>query len=79
MMINIPSPKIKKFQGFFDIVEFEKWDVEYTPSIRFSDDHTLAYMMVDKIVSYHFKDSIKQTLQTSHFAWTAIFRKATFW
>lgn len=66
----------KRLQRYFDAVEFRKWDDVNPPVIRFSDDHSLAYMIVDKLVVLDVIDSSgnKSEAQT-HFAWTAIFRK----
>jgi len=65
-----------KFQKYFDAVEFKKWDDVVPPKIFFSDDHTLAYMIVDKIVVLDTKDDSGNIVEeTTHFAWVTIFRK----
>ncbi len=68
--------EILRFQQYFDAVEFKKWDDITPPIIRFSDDHSLAYMTIDKLVLLETKDSSGNPLEdTTHFAWIAIFRK----
>jgi len=68
----------ERFQKYFDAVEFKKWDDVSPPTVRFSDDHSLAYMTVDKLVVLEAKDSVGNPFEeTTHFAWIAIFRKQT--
>ena len=62
----------KRIQQYFNAVEFRKWDDLNPPVIRFSDDHSLAYMIVDKLVVI---DVIDKSEEQTHFAWTSIFRK----
>ena len=65
-----------RFQQYFDAVEFKKWDDLSKPIIRFSDDHTLAYMTVNKTVVLEMKDSVGNSIEeTTHFVWVSIFRK----
>lgn len=67
---------IQRIQRYFDAVKFVTWDDVAPPSIRFSDDHSLAYMTVDKLVVLETTDSIGKPIEsTTHFAWIAIFRK----
>jgi len=67
---------VLRFQKYFDAVEFKKWDDVAPPAIRFSDDHSLAYMTVDKLVVSETTDSLGNPIEAStHFAWIAIFRK----
>jgi hypothetical protein len=64
------------FQNYFDAVKFRKWDDTATPIIRFSDDHSLAYLTIDKLVVLAMKDSVGNDIEESiHFAWISIFRK----
>ncbi len=84
-MISVNAGKIskpekesatKRFQGYFDSVEFKKWDDVKPPVIRFSDDHSVAYVIVDKLVVLETKDSVGNAMEaTTHFAWVSIFRK----
>lgn len=86
-MISVNAGKIHKpdrerdidgFQSYFNSVKFKKWDDAKPPEIRFSDDHSLAYMVVDKIVVLEAKDSVgKPFEETTHYAWVSIYRKQT--
>jgi hypothetical protein len=76
----ISSPKkeetISRYNGYFSSVEFIKWDDVSDPIIKFSDDGSMAYTIVDKIVTLTYKDKTGNTVQgNTHFAWTAIYRK----
>lgn len=76
----ISSPKkeetISRYNGYFSSVEFIRWDDVTEPIIRFSDDGSMAYTIVDKIVSLTYKDKIGNTIEgKTHFAWTAIYKK----
>lgn len=65
-----------RFQKYFDAVKFKKWDDLTPPTIRFSNDHSLAYMTVNKLVVLETKDTVGNLMEeTTHFAWIAIFRK----
>lgn len=76
----ISSPKksetISRYHAYFSSVEFLEWDDVSDPIIKFSDDGTMAYTIVDKIVAVSRQnengDSIKGK---THFAWTAIYKK----
>lgn len=70
------SETISRYNGYFSSVEFLKWDDLSDPVIKFSDDGTMAYCIVDKIVAITTKDENGQDIKSeTHFAWTAIFRK----
>lgn len=71
-----PERDMESFQSYFNSVKFRKWDDAKPPTIRFSDDHTLAYMIVDKLVVLEAKDSIgKPFEETTRYAWVSIYRK----
>lgn len=77
---EITQPKrqatISRYHGYFSSVEFSKWDDVAEPIIKFSDDGTLAYTIVDKIVTVTYPDEEGNTIEgETHFAWTAIYRK----
>jgi hypothetical protein len=77
---NISTPSheelITRYSSYFSSVEFEKWDDVSEPIIRFSDDATMAYSVVDKMVVVTYPDDDGNTIRgTTHFAWTAIYRK----
>lgn len=62
----------RRYHSYFSSVDFNKWDDLQDPIIRFSEDGTLAYTIVDKIVEVKYnEDSVGAT----HFAWIAIYRK----
>ncbi|MBO3698155.1 nuclear transport factor 2 family protein [Roseivirga sp. E12] len=67
---------ITRYNGYFSSVEFVKWDDLSEPIIKFSDDGSMAYTIVDKIVSITFQDENGETQSgETHFAWTAIYKK----
>jgi hypothetical protein len=67
---------ISRYNNYFSLVDFVKWDDAAEPIIEFSDDGTLAYTIVDKIVKLTYKDDKGETVEEkTHFAWTAIYRK----
>ncbi|HYF30865.1 MAG TPA: hypothetical protein VD993_07085 [Chitinophagaceae bacterium] len=65
----------KRIQGYFDSVEFIKWDDVKEPQIRFSDDGSLAYAIIQKQVIVSRTDSLsKKSVDTTDFAWVSIYR-----
>lgn len=67
---------LKRFQGYFDAVEFKKWDDVNPPVISFSDDASLAYITVDKQVVLTYKNEKNGTTEEStHFTWVSIAKK----
>ncbi|MEI9809653.1 MAG: hypothetical protein WDO16_18320 [Bacteroidota bacterium] len=48
----------KRFGSYFGSVEFIKWDDTADPIIRFSDDGTLAYAIVQKLVIVTYPDTL---------------------
>ena len=65
-----------RWNSYFNAVEFKKWDDVNPPVIRFSNDRSLAYMIVDKVVVLDTQDEEgKKIEETSHFAWVSILRK----
>lgn len=70
------SEMISRYNSYFSAVEFVKWDDVTEPIIRFSEDGTLAYTIVDKIVKVTNKDSTGETVESeTHFAWITIYKK----
>ena len=68
--------KLERYHRYFSQVEFLKWDDLQEPIIRFSEDGSLAYTVVDKIVEVSYKDENgEELIGKTHFAWTAIYRK----
>lgn len=61
---------------YYDSVEFEKWDDLEPPVIRFSDDGSLAYTAVHKVVTATYQnENQEQERGTTEFAWLAIYKK----
>jgi len=57
-------------------VEFVKWDDVTEPIVKFSDDGSVAYTIVDKIITITYKNE-KDSLveEETRFAWTTIYKK----
>lgn len=77
---KISSPKqaetISRYHGYFSSVEFLKWDDVSEPIIKFSDDGSMAYTIVDKIVTVTYLDAQGNSVENeTHFAWTTIYTK----
>ncbi|WP_340076627.1 hypothetical protein [Leptobacterium sp. I13] len=65
-----------RFTKYFNAVEFEKWDDINPPVIRFSDDYSMAYTVVNKevVVKYQNAEGI-ESKQKTEFSWVAIYKK----
>lgn len=77
---KITRPKkeetIARYNQYFSSVEFVQWDDVTEPIIHFSDDHSMAYTIVDKIVEITYVDEDGKNVEgETHFAWTAIYKK----
>lgn len=67
---------LARYHAYFSSVEFVKWDDVSEPIIKFSEDGSLAYTIVDKIVRTRYKNKAGEEVEgETHFAWTAIYRK----
>ncbi|HMU48062.1 MAG TPA: hypothetical protein PKC72_16980 [Chitinophagaceae bacterium] len=76
VMTASPKERKDRIQRYFNNVEFIKWDDLAGPIIRFSDDGSLAYAIIQKEVIVNRKDSTGISVpDTSHFAWASIYRK----
>ncbi len=66
----------QKFNAWFNSVEFVKWDDNTEPLVRFSDDASVAYVAVNKLVVIK-KQALnaKQILDTTNFAWLTVYKK----
>jgi hypothetical protein len=76
--ISSPSKeeKISRYNRYFSLVEFIKWDDVSEPIIKFSDDGSMAYTIVDKIVVLTYKDQEGNEVKgETHYAWTTIYKK----
>jgi len=68
---------LARYHDYFSSVEFVKWDDVSEPIIKFSDDGSMAYTIVDKIVRTRYKNEAGEDVEgETHFAWTAIYKKS---
>lgn len=77
-VINKPTCEnsYEKFDAYFKRVEFVKWDDNKEPVVRFSDDGSIAYVAVDKIVIVKMPDKNgKEIMGTTNFAWLTVYKK----
>jgi len=66
----------KRFDSYFKSIEFIKWDDKAEPIVRFSDDASVAYVAVDKIVITEFADEKgNKVSDTTNFAWLSVYKK----
>ncbi|MDJ0645361.1 MAG: nuclear transport factor 2 family protein [Flavobacteriaceae bacterium] len=76
--LNRPTKEenIARLHQYFSSVDFVKWDDVAEPIVKFSDDGSMAYTIVDKIVEVTFKDENGNEKNSStHFIWTTIYKK----
>ncbi len=75
-LVKKPSytENFKKFTAYFESVDFVTWEDVSPPIISISDDGTMATSVVEKLVVTRAK-SADHKLDTSHFAWLAVFKK----
>ncbi len=67
---------VSRYRNYFSSVEFLMWDDVSEPIVRFSDDGSMAYTVVDKLVRISHQDEYGQNVEgETHFAWTAIYKK----
>jgi hypothetical protein len=77
-VISVPrkSETVARYNNYFSSVAFIKWDDVSDPIVRFSDDGSMAYTLVDKIVVLSYQNEYGTTVEEeTHFAWTAIYKK----
>lgn len=68
--------RITRYHKYFSAVEFVKWDDVTEPIIKFSDDGSLAYTLVDKLVVLKYKNQEGEEVEgKTHYAWSTIYRK----
>lgn len=71
-----PEQNKKRIEPYFSSVQFIKWDDAADPVIRFSDDASLAYAVVQKQVILSYPDSFGNSfIDTTNYAWVSIYRK----
>ncbi|MBL7740349.1 MAG: nuclear transport factor 2 family protein [Chitinophagaceae bacterium] len=77
-VVKVPGLQENKerISKYFSSVQFIKWDDLADPIIRFSDDASLAYAVIQKEVILTYPDtSGKPFYDTTRFAWTSVYRK----
>lgn len=77
-IVSIPTKEQhnERIGKYFGRVQFIKWDDTAEPIIRFSDDGSLAYAIIQKDVIITYPDSTGKTYHdTTHYAWSSIYRK----
>ena len=77
-VVSVPTKEQhkQKIGNYFGSVQFIKWDNSTEPIIRFSDDGSLAYAVIQKDVIVTYPDSTGKALyDTTHYAWASIYRK----
>ncbi|HEY2721220.1 MAG TPA: hypothetical protein VGI82_05825 [Chitinophagaceae bacterium] len=77
-VVDSPSRQesFEKFDEYFKRVEFVKWEDDHEPIIHFSDDGSLAYVVVQKIVIVKMpRGTGNASNDTTHFAWLNIYKK----
>ena len=77
-VISMPSYQetLSRYHRYFSAVEFELWDDQSEPIIVFSDDGSMAFTVVDKLVRVNYPDDQGNPVSSeTHFAWTAVYKK----
>lgn len=60
--IEIPTynNSYQKFDTYFKSVQFVKWDNKEAPIVRFSDDASIAYVAVNKVVIVEYENELEK-------------------
>lgn len=67
---------IERFQNYFNSVIIKSWEDITPPIIDLSEDATMAYMVVEKLVVLSYEDEEGKTIEEkTHFAWVSVFKK----
>ena len=77
-IVSIPTREQhrQRIGKYFGSVEFIKWDDLVEPIIRFSEDGSLAYAVIQKLVILSYPDTLgKKFIDTTNYAWVSIYRK----
>lgn len=76
VFVAAPQENKERIGNYFRSVKFIKWDDVKRPLIRFSNDGSLAYAIIQKQVIVSYPDNLGKTLiDTTDYAWTSIYRK----
>lgn len=76
--INKPSRRTsyEMFDEYFKSAEFVKWDDNKAPVIRFSNDGSVAYVEMDKVVIVKMLNGTRKgIMDTTNFAWLTVYKK----
>jgi hypothetical protein len=74
--VTAPDENRERISEYFGRVEFVKWDDVAEPVIRFSDDGSLCYAVIQKQVILSSPDSLgRKRMDTTDFAWASVYRK----
>lgn len=65
----------RMFDAYFRSVKFVRWDDKQPPVVRFSDDATVAYVAVEKLVVLEGSGTGNTSRDTSHYAWISVYKK----
>jgi len=66
----------ERFIQYFDAVEFIKWEDAQPPLYSVSPDGTMASILIQKLVIVATTDNSVSSRDTTHFAWTELWRKS---
>jgi ketosteroid isomerase-like protein len=71
-----PAESRKRFQAYFDRVQFQEWDDLASPIIRISSDGQMAYVIVQKRVRLTSPDSAgMRRPENTVYAWVELYQK----
>jgi hypothetical protein len=76
--VDKPTSKAsyEMFDAYFKSVEFIRWDDNKEPVVRFSNDGSIAYVAVDKLVIVKVPGTNgKQIMDTTNYAWLTVYKK----
>ena len=74
--ISTPSKVKEGMSDYLKNTHFIKWDDEVEPIIRFSEDKSMAYAIVRKLVIIKEKNADASVLpDTTRYAWMSVYRK----
>lgn len=74
--VSTPEENRERISKYFGRVKFVKWDDVAEPVIRFSDDGSLCYAIIQKQVILSTIDSTgKPVMDSTDYAWASIYRK----
>lgn len=78
--VNMPGKdeNIERWTNYFNAVEFVEWDDTAEPTIQFSKDGSMAYVVVQKKVVLNYVGETNDTIEeTTLFAWVSIYEKVS--